>query len=236
MVSGRELFGPSRFVGYMRNSRFRHDANVEMHGSVTNRRIESLLGLSFEHSPSVEKAFEKFCKLYGVEPEERSRKYIQYDEDIHPDDADFVVDDFDAINRDSKLSSTEKKRLTMARIGQGDFRLRLLRYWRRCPVTGCSIQGLLKASHIKPWRHSTNVERLDSFNGLLLTPHVDAAFDRGLVTFDAAGCLIISKSVPKLDMVRLGIKLGTRLRLSANHQKYMEFHRSRIFVDRRTSA
>lgn len=231
-VSGRELFGPSRFVGYTRNSRFKHDANVDKHGSVTNRTIERLLGLPFKHSPSVEKAFQDFCKAYRVEPEGRSRKYIQYDEDIHPDDADFIVDDFGVINEDKNLSSTEKKRLTMARIGQGDFRSQLLRYWGRCPVTGCSIKGLLKASHIMPWRHSTNAERLDPFNGLLLAPHVDAAFDRGLVTFDAAGRMMISESVPKQELSRLGIKLRTQLRLSAKHQKYMQFHRNRIFMGR----
>jgi putative restriction endonuclease len=233
-VAGREMFGPSRFVGYLRNSRFKHDANVDKDGSVTNHRIESLLGLPFRISSPAEKAFARFCKLYGIDPEERPRRFIQYNEDINPDDADLIVEDCNAINKDSDLSSTEKKRLTRARIGQGDFRQRLLHYWRRCPVTGCGIQGLLKASHIKPWRYSTNAERLDPYNGLLLAPHIDAAFDRGLVTFDAAGRMIISNSAPSRDMVRLGIKSGVRLRLNAKHQRYMEFHRSRIFVSLRT--
>ena len=42
------------------------------------------------------------------------------------------------------------------------------------------------ASHTKPWSACTHVERLDPFNGLMLTPNLDGAFDGGLVTFDAA--------------------------------------------------
>ena len=55
-------------------------------------------------------------------------------------------------------------------------------------VTGCAEPLLLRASHIKPWaRCATDAERLDVKNGLLLAAHLDAAFDCGLIDFDAAG-------------------------------------------------
>ena len=57
-----------------------------------------------------------------------------------------------------------------------------MEYWdSKCAVTGLAIPELLKASHIKPWKDSTDEERLDIFNGLLLAPHLDAAFDRGFI-------------------------------------------------------
>ena len=55
-----------------------------------------------------------------------------------------------------------------------------MRLWGgRCAVTGLDLPLLLRASHIKPWRDSDNRERLDPYNGLLLSPSYDAAFDWG---------------------------------------------------------
>ncbi len=38
----------------------------------------------------------------------------------------------------------------------------------------------------------TDAERLDVFNGLLLAPHLEAAFDRGFITIDDAGSVVVS--------------------------------------------
>ena len=46
----------------------------------------------------------------------------------------------------------------------------------RCCLSGLDVTELLRASHIKPWRDSNNIERLDPYNGLLLSPAYDAAF------------------------------------------------------------
>ena len=43
---------------------------------------------------------------------------------------------------------------------------------------------------MKPWaKCASDDERLDVFNGLLLSANLDAAFDAGLVTFDDAGLM-----------------------------------------------
>jgi putative restriction endonuclease len=42
-------------------------------------------------------------------------------------------------------------------------------------------RGLLRASHIKPWRDADNTERVDVQNGLAACPTHDAAFDAGLL-------------------------------------------------------
>ncbi len=77
--------------------------------------------------------------------------------------------------------STDAERVVIQRVGQNIFRAGLLEYWEgHCAITGLAVPELLRASHIKPWADcASDAERLDVFNGLLLAPHLDAAFDCG---------------------------------------------------------
>lgn len=50
----------------------------------------------------------------------------------------------------------------------------------------------LRTSRCKPWRDSTNEERLNGENGFLLTPTMDHLFDRGSISFEDSGTLITS--------------------------------------------
>jgi len=125
---------------------------------------------------------------------------------------------------------TDKKALTEVRIGQQDFRKRLLKYWKTCAVTGCTVSGLLRASHIKPWSIADSSERLDLFNGLLLVPNLDALFDSGLITFDDEGKIIISSLLPVSSYDALGLSETMYLRkFNTAHSPYIEFHRRQIF-------
>jgi putative restriction endonuclease len=128
--------------------------------------------------------------------------------------------------------ATEAERLVVQRIGQDLFRDGLLDYWEgQCAITGLCVRELLRASHIKPWAACpTDVERLDIFNGLLLAPHLDAAFDRGLLTFDPDGTALLSAQIPGDQWRRLGIQCPLRLRrMEPAHQLYVSWHRDRIF-------
>ncbi len=129
------------------------------------------------------------------------------------------------------ITDTEKEAIRRSRIGQGKFRTRLKIFWKNsCAVTGCSTVDLLRASHIKPWRDSKNHERLDEYNGLLLTPNLDAAFDSGFISFDEDGSILISKKLKDEQKAALGIEVGMTLRrIDEEHQKYLEFHRNHIF-------
>jgi len=52
---------------------------------------------------------------------------------------------------------------------------------------------LLRASHIKPWAAcASDAERLGVFNGLLLAPHLEAAFDQGFISVSDAGNVLVS--------------------------------------------
>ena len=131
----------------------------------------------------------------------------------------------------ARLSATERQAVTKARIGQGTFRQQLLEMWQGCAVTDIRLQNVLRASHIKPWRFSTNSERLDPYNGLLLLPQYDQLFDKGLISFDDQGTLIRSRAIQRLEPRKLGIDVNDRLRaLSTQHRAFLEYHRTEVFV------
>lgn len=128
--------------------------------------------------------------------------------------------------------STEAERLVVQRVGQNIFRDGLLEYWQgRCAVTGLDTAPLLRASHIKPWADcATDAERLDVYNGLLLAPHLDAAFDRGFITFDDDGVLVVADRLAPDARRVLGLDRPLRLRgLTAGHRNYLPWHRARVY-------
>ena len=121
--------------------------------------------------------------------------------------------------------------ITSRRSGHDQFRDALLDYWRGCAITGLTTPRLLRASHIKPWASAEPDEKTDLFNGLLLAPHFDAAFDAGLIGFNDEGQLLLSPELSPEDASRLGIRTGLRLsRVDARHRPYLAFHRQEIFV------
>ena len=138
-----------------------------------------------------------------------------------------VEEDIEAIVANTALEATEKAQLINYRIGQGQYRKSLINYWKCCSVTGYSDTSMLVASHIKPWSHSSNSERLDIFNGLLLVPNLDKAFDQGLISFEANGKILISPSLQQPNA--LGINDRMSVSLVKEHQVYMAYHRTNIF-------
>ena len=122
----------------------------------------------------------------------------------------------------------------VARIGQQKFRNNLKSMWRGCAVTGLDVDQLLIASHIKPWKDSNGVEKLDCYNGLLLAPHLDAAFDKGLITFDKNGKIQISQVLHGQEQA-LGICSSMKLStITAKHEKYLSWHRNQVFREKKT--
>jgi hypothetical protein len=127
-------------------------------------------------------------------------------------------------------NSTETERLVIQRIGQDIFRAGLMDYWQgRCSLTGITDMALLRASHIVPWKDCTSdAERLDVHNGLLLSALWDAAFDRGLVTFDDEGHPQFSPSLS--DEARTELRWQSAIQLTDKHRKRLAWHRARLFV------
>ena len=132
-------------------------------------------------------------------------------------------------------TTTEAERLIVQRIGQDLFRDGLLDLWEgRCAVTGLAVAELLRASHIKPWADcDTDAERLDVYNGILLAPHLDAAFDHGLVTFDDDGVLVVSDALDSEARTVLGLDTPLRMKqIEEGHRLYLPWHRERVFRTR----
>lgn len=127
------------------------------------------------------------------------------------------------------LDNTSKQQMLDIRIGQNRFRKLVMAYWNnRCAVTGSSL--FVTAGHIKPWKDSDNTERLDVFNGLALSPVYDKAFDKGYISFDKNGNILISYKLSH-DAGLLGISESIQIsNLHFLHQKYLEWHRDHVFI------
>lgn len=128
--------------------------------------------------------------------------------------------------------ATEIERLVRQRVGQGLFREGLMDLWRgRCAVTGLAVPELLRASHIKPWADcDTDAERLDAYNGLLLSAHLDAAFDKGLMTVNDDGVIVFSDKLPQEARAVLGWTVPLRVTgLAVAHRRWLDWHRRRVF-------
>jgi putative restriction endonuclease len=127
---------------------------------------------------------------------------------------------------------TEVERMVRQRVGQDVFRDALVEYWGgACAVTSLALPEVLRASHAKPWATcDTDEERLDVFNGFLLVAHLDALFDRGLITFDLNGMLIVSEQLNSSHRTQLHLNELMRLRwIAPEHHPYLEWHRANEF-------
>lgn len=141
-----------------------------------------------------------------------------------------LIEDLKDLDK-KKIDTTTKDTLVSARIGQGVFRTQVLQLWNnRCCVTGSTAIDAIRASHIKPWRHSNDEERLDPHNGLSLVASLDALFDAGLISFESSGALIISPSFPEKEwsIFQLESRLLTKAPDKATAE-YLTYHRKQVF-------
>jgi putative restriction endonuclease len=149
------------------------------------------------------------------------------------------------IEDDLTLDDTVRKSLVDARRGQGVFRSNLEKLESACRLTGITNASLLKASRIKPWRAcETAQERLDGMNGLLLTPDADHLSDRGFISFDDGGDVLVSTRVDREDLRRLGFDqlvfeatglteapAGWRTNDFLTGQRpYLDYHRQQVYL------
>lgn len=134
----------------------------------------------------------------------------------------------------SPPTTTEALAIVKQRRGQELFRKALMNYWGgACSVTGITVPELLRASHAKPWADCvTDVERLNVFNGFLLCAHLDALFDRGLMTFDDEGVAVFSATIDAATRDLLNLSEGMKLRwLASEHEAFLQWHRDKVFAE-----
>lgn len=184
---------------------------------------------------AVERRMEGISALIGVKKYSASQstikrlidKYLNilcYLEGISPQEEDFLMKTI----LDKSIKNTTKEEIINGRVGQGTFKDKLMRLWGgRCNITGAT--HLLNAAHIKPWAVCSSGERLDPFNGFLLSPVYDRAFDEGFISFTDEGEIAISPALGE-DVERLGINRSARIEnLSPFSLDYLKYHREHLF-------
>lgn len=121
---------------------------------------------------------------------------------------------------------TERSGLVTSRVGQGAYRKRIIHRWKyKCAVTHFNKLDILIASHIVPWSKSTDQERLDVNNGLLLSPTYDALFDKYLITFDKKGKIQLSDQIEFDAFKKIGVSGKEQINdLSTYNIQYLERH------------
>ncbi len=130
-----------------------------------------------------------------------------------------------------EASEKYRESVVKSRIGQGQYRNDLLAYWQGCAVTGVKVKEMLIASHSKPWKDCKDSrEAIDKFNGFLLIPTLDKAFDKGYISFTNKGNIIISTMLSSNDTKALGINDSMKINgLVEEHLVYLKYHRENIF-------
>ncbi len=135
------------------------------------------------------------------------------------------------ISSDVAIRETERAALVQARRGQGLFRHNVRSIEHACRITRVERLEHLIASHIQPWRDSSNEQRLDGENGLLLTPTADHLFDKGFISFEDSGRLIVSPVADKMSLKRMGIETEKGVNVgvfSEGQRQYLDFHRDNV--------
>jgi putative restriction endonuclease len=90
-------------------------------------------------------------------------------------------------------------------------------------LTGITDPALLRASHIVPWSDCNDEQRLDVYNGLLLSALWDAAF-----SFADDGTPLVGPKLSEAARKTLGVDAVSPLGgLHASHRANLAVHRSR---------
>ena len=125
-----------------------------------------------------------------------------------------------------------QQEIRKARDGQGKYREELLEQCRFCPFTMIADERLLIASHIKPWAASNDKEKVDPFNGYILSPLYDKLFDRGFITFTENRHVILSEFISPFTWKQINLKNDTFIKALPMDDKrvaYLKFHHESVF-------
>jgi len=138
-------------------------------------------------------------------------------------------DDEREVTGRTDIGPTTKAQLIQSRRGQGIFKANLRLIEARCRITDIANIRHLIASHIKPWRDCDDREKLDGNNGLLLAPHIDHLFDKGYISFEDTGKILVSPSLDKMTLLKWGVgTIVTVGEFNEKQTKYLEYHRNYV--------
>lgn len=193
--------------------------------STKNKLAQSYSLLELPPPPCDATSLRKQAAGAGAQDPEQSAREIDIEHDIACD---------------STLLPTDREALINARRGQGVFRKRVLQIEAQCRLTGVDDPDHLRASHIMPWGQSSHQQRLDRHNGLMLAPHVDHLFDRGHISFNDDGTLLVANDAIRALLKTWGIDADAPSRAARPFDPkqciYMDWHRTHLFRSRSAAS
>ena len=152
---------------------------------------------------------------------------------VSEEQLEFGIDEVKRIQHNTLIpviTETESEAKTKIRIGQQKFRKEQFPLWNgRCALCGIDLPQLVQASHSKPWKDSTNDERLDPYNGVLLCCNHKALYNHGFITFDGQGRLHISPIINEEDYVKYKLDPMTKIELHSKNRDYFKWHKKHIY-------
>jgi putative restriction endonuclease len=128
------------------------------------------------------------------------------------------------------IAETESEVKMKVRIDQQKFLKALMPLWNaKCALCSIDLPELLRASHSKPWKDSTNEERLDPYNGILLCSNHDSLYDKGYIAFDGQGRLHISALIEPEKYLKYGLIARTKIDIYPENKPFFKWHKKFIF-------
>jgi len=164
-------------------------------------------------------------KLIGGEVDELVEEITRRAGSQFPDD---VAEE--ALLQRVDLDPAAKLELLKARRGQGVYRSNLESVETACRLTGLLDRRHLRAIHVKPWRICSDAEKLDKYNGLFLSPHLEHLFCRGYISFSDSGELLVSRYLNPAVLDKWGLQLPRYVDAFRPEQcRYLDYHRREVF-------
>lgn len=150
-----------------------------------------------------------------------------YNKNYHPAK---IREEEKKIKENTHIPEKKKEQMVRARIGQGEYRRKLLEEKSECIICRVNDERLLIASHIKPWSISSAAEKVDHYNGLALTPTYDKMFDQGFISFGDDGTIILSPYISPLNIKKLNLIPNKKYEIPniKYRKKYLSYHRDNI--------
>ncbi|MGA9289002.1 MAG: HNH endonuclease [Anaerobacillus sp.] len=152
---------------------------------------------------------------------------------VNEEQLELTIDEVKKVERNTLvpvITETESEAKTKMRWGQQKFKKELMPLWDdKCALCAIELPELLRASPSKPWKDSTNEERLDPHNGLLLCRNHDALYCRGFIAFDGQGRLHISSVIREEDYLMYGLVPLTKIQIHPGNKLYFKWHKRNIF-------
>lgn len=107
-------------------------------------------------------------------------------------------------------------------------RNQLIRTNPMCAISNSKMAELLIATPIKPWTESSELERMDSYNYLLLLPTFDVLFRKNLISFTEEGKIIVSDLITPYERKLFQLSNTIQIDLDSRSFVYMSYHRKKL--------